>query len=83
VNTYSTLALAAGILASAVWGRTESETRCCTLAAFEKTESAIGGWQAQIAGQFLVCGAERPRTSSLADAAWEVVMSPGYFGKRA
>ena len=49
VNTYSTLALAAGILASAVGGALDQKLGAVLLAAFEKTESAIGGWQAKIA----------------------------------
>src|SRR5258708_16572863 len=49
VNTYSTLALAAGILASAVGGALDQKLGAVLLAAFEKTESAIGGGGAEVA----------------------------------
>jgi glucosamine--fructose-6-phosphate aminotransferase (isomerizing) len=49
VNTYSTLAATAGILASAVVG-TWSASLAATLSdSFAKTDAAISGWQAQVA----------------------------------
>jgi fructoselysine-6-P-deglycase FrlB-like protein len=49
VNTYSTLAVAAGILASAVVGSLNASLVTLLSRAIEKTASAIAGWQAQIA----------------------------------
>jgi glucosamine--fructose-6-phosphate aminotransferase (isomerizing) len=49
VNTYSTLALAAGIVASAVVDGLDQKLRAVLSAAFAKAESAMGEWQGQIA----------------------------------
>ncbi len=49
VNTYSTLAAAVGILASAVVGSWDASLATLLSRAVEKTWSAISGWQAQIA----------------------------------
>jgi glutamine---fructose-6-phosphate transaminase (isomerizing) len=49
VNTYSTLAATAGILASAVVGSWDASLAMLLSRAVEKTGSAIAGWQAQIA----------------------------------
>jgi len=49
VNTYSTLAAAAGILASAVVGTWSAYLAATLSASFAKTEGAIPGWQAQVA----------------------------------
>jgi glucosamine--fructose-6-phosphate aminotransferase (isomerizing) len=49
VNTYSTLAAAGGILASAVVGSLDTNLTASLLRAVEKTASAIAAWQAQIA----------------------------------
>jgi glucosamine--fructose-6-phosphate aminotransferase (isomerizing) len=49
VNTYSTLAATAGILASMVVGSFDASVAASLSSAVEKTESAIDGWQAQIA----------------------------------
>jgi glutamine---fructose-6-phosphate transaminase (isomerizing) len=49
VNTYSTLAATAGILASAVIGSLDGKLTEALSAAFEQTGSAIAGWQKEIA----------------------------------
>jgi glucosamine--fructose-6-phosphate aminotransferase (isomerizing) len=49
VNTYSTLAATAGILASSVVGSWNSTLGTSLSRAVEETASAIAGWQAQIA----------------------------------
>jgi glucosamine--fructose-6-phosphate aminotransferase (isomerizing) len=49
VNTYSTLAAATGILASAVSSTWNSESAAALSAAFAKTIPSIVGWQAQVA----------------------------------
>jgi glucosamine--fructose-6-phosphate aminotransferase (isomerizing) len=49
VNTYSTLAATAGILASAACGTWSAEVGAALSALFTKTEAAIPGWQAQVA----------------------------------
>jgi fructoselysine-6-P-deglycase FrlB-like protein len=49
VNTYSTLAATTGILASLVVGSFDAALITSLSGAVEKTESAIAGWQAQIA----------------------------------
>ena len=49
VNTYSTLAAAAGILASAVVGSWDASLAKLLSRAVETTGSAIAGWQSQIA----------------------------------
>jgi glutamine---fructose-6-phosphate transaminase (isomerizing) len=49
VNTYSTLAAAVGILASAVAGSWDASLATLLSRAVEETRSAIAGWQAQIA----------------------------------
>src|SRR5882762_11099369 len=49
VNTYSTLAATAGILASAVVGSWDASLAMLLLRAVETTGSAIAGWQSQIA----------------------------------
>lgn len=49
VNTYSTLAATTGILASMVVGSFDAAFAASLSSAVEKTESAIVGWQAQIA----------------------------------
>jgi glutamine---fructose-6-phosphate transaminase (isomerizing) len=47
VNTYSTLAAATGVLASAVVGSWNANLATSLSGAFEETASAIPGWQAQ------------------------------------
>jgi len=49
VNTYSTLAATAGILASAVVGSLDASLATLLSCAVEKTAWSIAGWQAQIA----------------------------------
>jgi glutamine---fructose-6-phosphate transaminase (isomerizing) len=49
VNTYSTLAAAAGILASAAVGTWSTSLAAALLDSFAKTNSAISGWQTQVA----------------------------------
>ncbi len=49
VNTYSTLAAAAGILASATVGTWSASLAAALSASFAKTAAAISGWQAQFA----------------------------------
>jgi glucosamine--fructose-6-phosphate aminotransferase (isomerizing) len=49
VNTYSTLAATAGILASAAAGTWSASLAGALSALFRKTEAAISGWQAQVA----------------------------------
>jgi glucosamine--fructose-6-phosphate aminotransferase (isomerizing) len=49
VNTYSTLAAAVGILASAVAGSWDASLATLLSRVVEETASAIAGWQAQIA----------------------------------
>jgi glucosamine--fructose-6-phosphate aminotransferase (isomerizing) len=49
VNTYSTLAATAGILASAAVGTWSASLAATLSASFVKTAAAISGWQAQIA----------------------------------
>lgn len=49
VNTYSTLAATAGVLASAVVGSFDADLATRLSRAVEKTARAIAGWQAQIA----------------------------------
>src|SRR5260370_22270650 len=49
VNTYSTLAATAGILASTVVGTWNASLAATLSASFAKTEAAISGWQAQVA----------------------------------
>jgi glucosamine--fructose-6-phosphate aminotransferase (isomerizing) len=49
VNTYSTLAATAGILASAVAGTWSASIAAKLSVSFAKTGAAISGWQAQIA----------------------------------
>jgi glutamine---fructose-6-phosphate transaminase (isomerizing) len=49
VNTYSTLAATAGILASAAAGTWSASLAGALSALFRKTEVAISGWQAQVA----------------------------------
>jgi glutamine---fructose-6-phosphate transaminase (isomerizing) len=49
VNTYSTLAATAGILASATVGTWSASLAATLSASFAKTDSAISGWQAQVA----------------------------------
>src|SRR5258706_10700548 len=48
VNTYSTLAAAAGILASAAVGTWSASLAVMLSASFAKTDAAISGWQAQL-----------------------------------
>ena len=50
VNTYTTLALAAGLLASGVTGMLGSPLNASLSKAFEETARAISRWQEQIAG---------------------------------
>ncbi len=50
VNTYSTLAGTAGILASAVVGTWSASLAAALSASFAKTDAAISGWQAQLEG---------------------------------
>jgi len=49
VNTYSTLAATAGILASAAAGTWSASLAAELSALFTKTDAAISGWQAQVA----------------------------------
>jgi glucosamine--fructose-6-phosphate aminotransferase (isomerizing) len=49
VNTYSTLAATAGILASAAVGSWSASLAASLSASFAKTGAAISGWQAQLA----------------------------------
>jgi glutamine---fructose-6-phosphate transaminase (isomerizing) len=49
VNTYSTLAAAAGMLASAVVGTLDGKLTASLSRVFEETQAAIDGWQRQIA----------------------------------
>jgi glucosamine--fructose-6-phosphate aminotransferase (isomerizing) len=49
VNTYSTLASAAGILAGAAAGTWNASLAAALSALFTKTDAAIPGWQAQVA----------------------------------
>jgi glucosamine--fructose-6-phosphate aminotransferase (isomerizing) len=49
VNTYSTLAAAAGMLASAAVGTWSASLAAALSASFAKTGAAISGWQAQLA----------------------------------
>jgi glucosamine--fructose-6-phosphate aminotransferase (isomerizing) len=49
VNTYSTLAAAAGILASAAVGTWSASAAAMLSASFSKTDAAISGWQTQVA----------------------------------
>src|SRR2546426_7401535 len=49
VNTYSTLAATAGILASAAVGTWSASLAATLLASFAKTDAAISVWQAQVA----------------------------------
>jgi glutamine---fructose-6-phosphate transaminase (isomerizing) len=49
VNTYSTLAATAGILASAVVGIWSTSLAAALSASFSKADTAISGWQTQIA----------------------------------
>jgi len=49
VNTYSTLAAAAGILASATIGTWSASLAAALSASFAKTDAAITDWQAQLA----------------------------------
>jgi glucosamine--fructose-6-phosphate aminotransferase (isomerizing) len=49
VNTYSTLAATAGILASAAVGTWNASLAATLAASFAKTNTAISGWQAQVA----------------------------------
>jgi glucosamine--fructose-6-phosphate aminotransferase (isomerizing) len=49
VNTYSTLAATAGILASAAAGTWSASLAAALSALFIKTDTAISGWQAQVA----------------------------------
>jgi glucosamine--fructose-6-phosphate aminotransferase (isomerizing) len=49
VNTYSTLAATAGILASATAGTWSASLAAELSALFTKTDAAISGWQAQVA----------------------------------
>jgi len=49
VNTYSTLAAAAGILASAAVGTWSTSLAAALSDSFAKTNSAISGWQTQVA----------------------------------
>src|SRR6266478_1635971 len=48
VNTYSTLAATAGILASAAVGTWSASLAAMLSASFVKTDAAISGWQAQL-----------------------------------
>jgi glucosamine--fructose-6-phosphate aminotransferase (isomerizing) len=51
VNTYSTLAATAGILASATVGTWNAGLAASLSTSFEKTDAAISGWQAQLADE--------------------------------